>query len=339
MMKNDLLLAAVGATVGTAYLHESEEPSCFAGYLVRVRPDISKVLPRFLGYWTQSAEYWAQIRAGAIGSTIENFSASRYKAMIVRLPPPEDQVRIATFLDRETAQIDAFIADQVELIGLLAERRAGTIESVFDRAVDRKPLRNTIAIAQTGPFGTQLSATEYVSGGTPVLNPTHIQQGRIEVDNDVSVTPETAAVLSRFAFVVGDIVLGRKGEVDKSALIDETHAGAICGSDSMLIRPDRWTNPRYLWWFFQSVGAHGQLERWSVGSTVSGLNQNTISQIRVPYGDENFQALCVHDLDAEIGELDAAIVDARQAMMLSRERRAALISAAVTGKIDVPSAA
>lgn len=264
---------------------------------------------------------------------------SAMKGIRLAVPPRAEQSAIAAFLDRETAQIDAFIADQEELIGLLAERRAATIESMFDRALERKPLRATIAIAQTGPFGTQLSATEYVSGGTPVLNPTHIQQGRIEVDNDVSVTPETAAVLSRFAFMVGDIVLGRKGEVDKSALIDELYAGAICGSDSMLIRPDRWTNPRYLWWFFQSVGAHGQLERWSVGSTVTGLNQNTISQIRVPYGDANFQALCVHDLDAEVGELDAAIADAREAIALSRERRAALISAAVTGKIDVRSAA
>lgn len=296
------------------------------------------VLGRFLYYYF-SSKFINVVAYGGIQTTVSSLRRPMFTSFPVTVPSWDEQVTIADFLDRETAEIDAFIADQEELIGLLGERRAATIENVLSGAPERRPLRRVIAVAQTGPFGTQLSATEYVSGGTPVINPTHIHQGRVRTDSEVSVTPRKASELSRFAFRVGDIALGRKGEVDKSALIDHAHTGSICGSDSMLIRPDPWTNPSYLWWFLQSAGAHTQLELWSVGSTVAGLNQNTISQVRVPYGDSDFQADAVRDLDTRVAELDAAIADAREAIALSRERRAALVSAAVTGKIDVRGAA
>jgi len=326
------VLVSVRAPVGAVNL--ADQRYGIGRGLCAIRPHTGP--SRYFYWWlVSSAE---ELNSVATGSTFAAVSASDLAALLVPVADETQQAQIADYLDRETAEIDAFIADQEELIGLLTERRASTIESAFDSAPQLRRLRSILAAAVTGPFGTQLSADEYVVGGVPVINPIHIKNGRVVADPDVTVSSPKAASLARFAFKEGDIALGRKGEVDKSALIDGDSAGAICGSDSMMIRPDPHTNPRYLWWFFQSSGAHGQLTRWAVGSTVVGLNQNAITQLRVPYGDKKYQACCVSVLDERVRELDAAIADAREAIALSKERRAALISAAVTGKIDVRGA-
>src|SRR5690606_11378511 len=115
-----------------------------------------------------------------------------------------------------------------------------------------------------------------VDDGVPVINPSHIVGGEIVPDLRVSVDVDRAKELSRFRLSSEDIVLGRKGEVDKAALVDDKCDGYICGSDSMMLRPAKnVVHPKYLWWFLQSPPAHEQLDRFAVGSTVVGLNQRT----------------------------------------------------------------
>jgi hypothetical protein len=125
--EGDLLLAAVGATVGKGYFHwKAEGAACYAGYLVRVQPS-DDVDGRFLAYWTESTHYWDQIRAGLIQSTIENFSAGKYRQLLAPTPPRQDQRLIADFLDRKTAAIDALIEKKERLIALLQEKRQALI--------------------------------------------------------------------------------------------------------------------------------------------------------------------------------------------------------------------
>lgn len=103
----------------------------------------------------------------------------------------------------------------------------------------------------------------------------------------------------------------------------------------MLLRPKTGTDSDYLWWFFQSPNAHAQLERWSVGSTVAGLNQTTMSKIRLPLPSLAEQRSAARLLADAISTIDRLIEKTADSVVLLRERRSALISAAVTGKIDV----
>jgi type I restriction enzyme, S subunit len=183
------------------------------------------------------------------------------------------------------------------------------------------PLRQAIEYAQTGPFGTQLTADEYVDGGVPVINPTHIQRGHIAPDDSTTVTPEKAEDLARYRLAVGDIVLGRKGEVDKSALVNQQSEGYVCGSDAMALRPRLGTVPDYLWWFLQSSEAHSQLEFWSVGTTVSGLNQNTIRKVRLPLPDVQEQRRIASYLDRETARIGTLIEEQQRLIEMLRERR------------------
>ncbi|NLU64950.1 restriction endonuclease subunit S [Rhodococcus sp. HNM0563] len=307
--------------------------------VLRVDPRVDK---RWLNYFLTSGftvATMASLVRGIGGTEAGNvrtprLNVSDLQSMTVPLVSADEQRAIADYLDRETTRIDTLIEEQRRLIEMLRERRASEIAMEFTEA-RRTPLRQVLEYAQTGPFGTQLTADEYVDNGIPVINPTHIQRGVIIPDDSITVTSEKAEELERYRLATGDIVLGRKGEVDKSALVDGRSAGYVCGSDGMVLRPAAGTVPDYLWWFLQSTEAHSQLEFWSVGATVSGLNQTTIRKVRLPLPGEQQQRRIASYLYEKTAKIDALISETLLFIELSQERRSALITAAVTGQIDV----
>jgi type I restriction enzyme S subunit len=119
--QGDLLMTAAGATIGKSLLYSANGPACFAGYLVRFRAN-REVDPRFVAYWTESVPYWDQIRAGRVVSTIDNFSAHKYQNLRLSIPPLDLQRAIVEFLDREAARIDALIETQERLVDCIRER-------------------------------------------------------------------------------------------------------------------------------------------------------------------------------------------------------------------------
>ncbi len=125
----DLLMATVGATYGKAYLHTDSELACFAGYLVRWCPS-KEVISAWASYWTESKAYWDQIHSRVIKTTIENFSASRYRRLSLALPPLPEQTAIVEYLDKATAEIEAAIARARRRIELLQEYRTRLIADV-----------------------------------------------------------------------------------------------------------------------------------------------------------------------------------------------------------------
>lgn len=185
---------------------------------------------RFLAYSLAASR--ADMEARGLGTTFLELSGSSLAQVDVPLAPLDEQRAIADYLDRETAQIDAFIAKNEELITLVTERRASVLAAAMETGSNKMRLRQVLTVAQTGPFGTQLSASEYVDGGVPVINPSHIVGGVITPDISVSVRAERARELSRFRLFAEDIVLGRKGEVDKAALVDEESEGLTALSES-----------------------------------------------------------------------------------------------------------
>ena len=102
LRRGDILATAAG-TIGKSVTYSEDGPACYAGFLVRFRPS-NQVEGRFVGHWMQSTDYWHQVNAGAVRSTIDNFSASRYRDLNLTLPPLDEQRRIADFLDAQVEQ-------------------------------------------------------------------------------------------------------------------------------------------------------------------------------------------------------------------------------------------
>lgn len=136
LQDGDILLARSGATVGKAFRYRREwGRACFAGYLVRLRPDPRKILPDYLYYYTQSRAYRDDVRLHTVQSTIANVSAERFGNFLVPLPPLEAQQAAVDRLDSETAKIDRLIAITVRQLALLRECRSALIVAAVTRGL------------------------------------------------------------------------------------------------------------------------------------------------------------------------------------------------------------
>ena len=132
----ELFLAAVGATYGKSYLHNATfGDACYAGYLVRWSPS-AEVIPEWASYWTESSAYWGQVNSGVIKSTIENFSATRFRGLRVALPPPREQAAMVRFLDYVDRRIRRYIRAKQKLIKLLEEQKQAIIHKAVTRGLD-----------------------------------------------------------------------------------------------------------------------------------------------------------------------------------------------------------
>lgn len=204
------------------------------------------------------------------------------------------------------------------------------------RAVPEMAVRWGAELVQTGPFGSQIKSEEYVVGGVPLVNPMHMISGRISHSTDVTVTDNKAKELARHAIRAGDVLIARRGELGRCAVATSQDAGLLCGTGSLLLRlRPTLLDPDFFALVFSSQKVRHELLLASIGSTMDNLNASTVGSLRLPLLPLKTQRAVTAQATTEVADLDAAIADAREAIALSKERRAALISAAVTGKIDV----
>jgi len=298
--------------------------------LAVIVPDESLLHYRYLHFWI-AANYWA-IRGMGGGDLRDGLNLSHVSSIETPLPGTTEQVAIADYLDRETAEIDAFIADQEELITLLTERRAATITLAVTKGVDSS-------------VPTQSSDIDWLEGEQVPAGWLSMKLRWIaNLRSGDFIEAEKIDSAGRFPVYGGG---GLRGFTD-SANTNGPHVligrqGALCGKvwpasgpfyateHAVRVSPRRELDMR---WLLATLDAMN-LGQYSVSAAQPGISVDVISGKRLPVPPLGEQRRIGDILETEIGEIDAAIADAREAIALSKERRAALISAAVTGKIDV----
>lgn len=351
----DILAAAVGATFGKTYLHTQDlGPVAYAGYLVRISPS-ADFDSRFVAYWSESKHYWDQINTSVVQSTIQNFSATRYAEL--RLPVPHQRLQraIADYLDRETARIDALIAAKKRVLGLLAEKRRALITRAVTRGLDpRAPLRDS-GIPWLGeiPAHWELKRLKHVGraiigltfdpanevtdgSGVLVLRASNVRDQRIVLDDNVYVSMEIPEELRTRE---GDILIcsrsGSRALIGKNALIDGATAGLTFGAFMTVFRSPY---NDFLFYVFNSPLFDYQAGAFST-STINQLTVETLNGMEVPLPPRPERERIVKRLREGLSQLDSVSVAIAQTIALLKERRSALIAAAVTGQIDVEAAA
>lgn len=131
----------------------------------------------------------------------------------------------------------------------------------------------------TGPFGSALHKKDYIDNGTPVLNPSHIVDGTILPNWSVTVDKKTLGRLSKYRVIENDIILGRRGEMGRCAVVKPGQSGWLCGTGSMIIRPNSIVFPEFLAAVIRSPSGKLQLGDNSVGMTMSNLNQKALKKL------------------------------------------------------------
>ena len=133
---------------------------------------------------------------------------------------------------------------------------------------------------QTGPFGSQLHASDYVKEGIPSIMPANISNGRVREDGIARITKSDAKRLSKYLVQDGDIVYSRRGDVEKCALITKAERGWLCGTGCLRVRLGKGVvDPQFASYFLAHPESKAWISRHAVGATMPNLNTGILSQV------------------------------------------------------------
>jgi type I restriction enzyme S subunit len=172
----------------------------------------------------------------------------------------------------------------------------------------------------TGPFGSVIHKEDYVSDGIPLINPSHMIDGEIIADFDVSVPPEMALRLTAYRLSAGDVVLARRGEMGRFALVTESEDGWLCGTGSFFAKLHVECNRRYLALQLLDPRFRQHLLGQSVGSTMVNMNQRTLLETLVAIPPLAEQSRIV----ARVAELRALCTQLRERLAATTQTQSRL---------------
>ncbi|HIJ87003.1 MAG TPA: restriction endonuclease subunit S [Desulfuromonadales bacterium] len=319
-----------------------------------VRP--RSVQSSFLGYLFRSEFMISGVIARSVGVSYPAINASELIRLKVPFPHLPEQHTIAAFLDRETGKIDELVAEQERLIALLKEKRQATISNAVTKGLNPDAPMKDSGIEWLGavPVGWDLPKlkhfTQFGGGGTPSrenldywngnipwISPKDMKVECIE-SSEESITESGLANSSSTLVPPGRVLM-----VVRSGILKHTIPVAINDVPVALNQDMKaldFTNISCLSRFFMRwvQGLNDQLLlAWSKqGATVESIEQSYLAETVMPLPPLAEQTAITAFIDSETDKIDALVGEARLAIGLLKERRSALISAAVTGKIKVP---
>jgi type I restriction enzyme, S subunit len=355
--QGDLLISA-SASMGTI-CEIGEEAVGAIPYtgLIRLKPRRGFSDKNFVRFIIGSFQFSTQIDLFKAGSTIQHFGPTHLSQMKVILPPLSEQTQIARFLDRETDRIDALIAEQQRLIELLKEKRQAVISHAVTKGIDRTlPMKNSGVewLGEVPDHWTVGSLRWYASiqGGLakgkdyegrktvtlPYLRVANVQNGFLDL-TEVKEIEVLEIDIERYSLRGGDVLMNEGGDNDKlgrgavwaeqiSPCLHQNHVFAIRTNDQLL--------PEWLATFTQSQQAQTYFYLNSKQSTnLASISASNVMNMDLPIPNVNEQKQILEYLEKNKTQNDQLIQVAVSTVSLLQERRSALISAAVTGKIDV----
>ena len=314
------------------------------------------ICPKFMYYVLLFLKQYIDINYFQ-GSGLKHLQKKDFKRHEIIIPESKDeQQRIAdalSKLDDSLSQTQSLI-DKYELIkrGLMQDLltfgidKEGNVRNekthkFKDSPIGRIPaewnlkqiklLEQIGFIIQTGPFGTLLHATDYVEDGVPVIMPKDIQNNNI-IDTDLIYIRESKAnELKRYKAYCGDMLVARKGDVKKLAIVDKKHDGVLCGSDCILIRLPKSIDPHFFFFYYQSFGFIKEVVSQSVGTTLPTLKPSILKELHLP-------TLSLHE-EKEISKiiisLNNAIAEENALLSNIKEQKQGVLADLITGKVRI----
>ncbi|MGC0403811.1 type I restriction enzyme S subunit [Streptomyces sp. SAI-126] len=349
-------ISAVGASA--VWRGEIDGVVCFQNTLLRLRPRDDRADGRFLEWWARSAFGSGVFASIASGANIYHISAERVRALPIELPPLEEQRRIADFLDAETARIGRLEQLRLRSLDLLREQTVARVDSAVrgdstgqTRQAEYSPLgqipanwregrlRSVDCDVQTGPFGSQLHAEDYIAGGWPVINPANITPSGLVADVRVTVSSEIRERLERHILQAGDVIFGRRGELGRAGVVSTEQAGWVCGTGSLRVRfRENAFHSGYLRRYLTIPAVRHYFQLHAIGSTMANLNSSILLNMPLLLPEIRDQVSIARACDEIEDQMTHRGTLVKRQLTLLAERRQALITAAVTGQFDVSTA-
>ncbi|HHK1257903.1 TPA: restriction endonuclease subunit S, partial [Pseudomonas aeruginosa] len=352
LLRQGDLLVSEGGDVGRSAIWDLDEECYFQNSINRIR-SISGNDTRFLYFWMITIKGNGYVDVLCNKSTIAHFTAEKVAAVPLPIPSIHEQTQIARFLDHETARIDALIEEQQRLIELLKEKRQAVISHAVTKGLDPTVPMKDSGVEWLGevPAHWQVKRLKhlvpsitvgivvepskyYVDDGVPALRSLNVKPGAVVTENLVYLSEESNELHAKSKIFEGDIVAVRSGQPGTAAIVPKEFNGANC-IDLIVIRKPLQGCSTFIFWYLNSDAALKQFSEGSSGAIQQHFNIAAASEMIFAWPPANEQLEINSHLDRACHQLDRLISVAGESKSLLLERRSALISAAVTGKIDV----
>jgi type I restriction enzyme S subunit len=275
--KDVVIVSKVRPSRGAVSLTESEIVVSSAFTLLKV--DASKCLPEYLFYylaWNQDFfSYLSSKATGVTYPTVKEIEILNYS--IKKLPSLKEQGRIVALVKE---------AEDLKSKRIKANQKIESfVPALFSKMLNSEILPlvslGEVANVKIGPFGTQLHASDYVENAVPLVNPTHIINGKIYTDQKLTVQQNKVHDLHQYIMRTGDVVLGRRGEMGRCALVTNKEDGYLCGTGSLFLTPNKKINSLVLNTILSSKEIKKQLEENARGVTMKNLNIRVVENIKI----------------------------------------------------------
>jgi type I restriction enzyme, S subunit len=313
---------------------------CLPAYLLRLVQGNNDIL---LKLWTKQ------------GATVESIEHGYLASTVLPLPTLTEQAAIAAFLDREVSKIDTLVAEQELLIELLKEKRQAVISQAVTKGLDPDASMKDSGVERLGEvpshwtivplkwltdpdrpimYGIVLPGPD-VGEGVPILKGGNVKPSRMNLDAMARTTPEIEAPYARARLKGGDLVYSIRGSIGDCEFVPVELEGSNITQDVARVAIDERFCAAWARWALLSSAIRADLACGSLGAAVRGINIFDLKRVKLPAPPLAEQMAIAMFIDEQTVQLESLATEAEHTIALLKERRTALISAAVTGKIDV----
>jgi type I restriction enzyme S subunit len=353
LQNGDLLITKDGTIGKTAIVSGLQEYATLNSGIFLTRPLRQDYLPEFL-YWVLNSNcFYDYVNVSQTGTTINHLYQWTFENFAFQLPPIAEQKQIARFLDRETTRIDTLITKKSQLIAFLQKKRDAIIHQAVTKGLEDNVdiVESNIGWLEMIPAhwkSTRLKfitleitvgivvtpAKYYVDSGVPCLRSLNVKAGKL-VDNDlVFISSESNELHRKSKIYEDDLVVVRSGQPGTTAVVDQRFNGANC-IDLIIVRQSQLFNSSYLAYLANSDFSKIQFSLGSGGAIQQHFNVGTAANLCILLPPLKEQQEIVGFLNERVEHLEKTIAKVQESVDLLQREKESLITAAVTGKIDV----
>jgi type I restriction enzyme S subunit len=354
LVAGDLLICE-GGEAGRTALWRGELRECyFQKAIHRLRPHSDADVSRYFYWLMVAATQRGAFVAISNANTIDHLTAEKFRRFRFPFPLREDQQRIADFLDRKTAEIDALIAKKERMIALLHEKRQAVITQSAINGLDATSPRRDSGVESLGPIPSHWMvcriatvATKITNGfvgptrgilfddGVRYLQSLHIKNNRIRFDVPYFVNQEWSREHSKSVLRAGDVLIVQTGDIGQVAVVTPEFAGCNCHALIIVACHPKKCRGEYLSWLLNSQYGFDWLKAMQTGALHPHLNCTNIRDIPICVPPLHEQDSIIAHIVRATTKIEADTERLARSIRVLTEYRRALISEAVVGRVGL----
>ena len=278
----DVLVCKINPRINRVWVvkHHTDHPLLASSEWIVVRN--SKMDSHYLKWYFSSPTFRNLLvsQVAGIGGSLTRAQPKQVAKYPVPIVDICEQRRIAAVLNK----VSGLIAKRREQLDKLDELVKARFVEMFGDPVSNpynweKVSLSELADIRIGPFGSLLHKEDYIEGGHPLVNPSHIIDGKIVIDEKLTVSHQKYVELEAYHLKAGDVVMGRRGEMGRCAVVSQEDL--LCGTGSLLIRPKGKVTADYIQKIISFPSFKKMIEDMAVGQTMPNLNVPIVSAFQI----------------------------------------------------------